>query len=290
MKISDYPQCLIRSLAEFDCKPTGDIEWDRAVLLAMQKRRRDAADELRRLSPTVTKIQQQCEQQRQQFPDLSIPAVYEAHCKLFVTIANEIVLAPQRRRFDIDDNNRDILRFLLYYFNECPLAEEVFPGRGYKLHKNIMLQGGVGVGKTMIMQIFSEYLRLTANPRFFYNVSVTQMVNHFSIHNNIDLYTYNEDGSTGFQIKPLHLCLNDIGMENRPFYGIDTTTVVNDFLHARNELWGNDAIADRRFAHLTTNLDNNRLKAVFGAKDAYGRTVDRFKTYNVIPMSGKSRR
>lgn len=104
-----------------------DIEWDRAVLLAMQKRRRDAADELRRLSPTVTKIQQQCEQQRQQFPDLSIPAVYEAHCKLFVTIANEIVLAPQRRRFDIDDNNRDILRFLLYYFNECPLAEEVFP-------------------------------------------------------------------------------------------------------------------------------------------------------------------
>ena len=153
-----------------------------------------------------------------------------------------------------------------------------------------MLQGGVGVGKTMMMQIFSEYLRITGNPRFFHNVSVTQMVNHYSIHNNIDLYTYNEEGSVGFKIEPLHLCLNDIGMENRPFYGIDTTTVVNDFLHARNELWGNLAISDRRFAHLTTNLDNNTLKAVFGAKDAYGRTVDRFKTYNVIPMSGKSRR
>lgn len=290
MDLSKYPKCLIDALAGYGEKPTGDLEWDRAVLQVMQKREREAADEFRKLSPSVRKMQEEKERYRQQFPDLSNPAVYSAHCKLVRQIANEIVLAPQHRVFEVDDNNRDVLRFLLYYFNECPLAENVFPGRGYKLHKNIMLQGGVGVGKTMMMQIFSEYLRLTNNPLFFHNVSVTQMVNHFSLHNNIDLYAYNEEGSVGFQIKPMHLCLNDIGMENRPFYGIDTTTVVNDFLHARNELWGNSAICDRRFAHLTTNLDIKKLKAVFGSKDAYGRTVDRFKTYNVIPMSGKSRR
>lgn len=290
MNLSNYPQCLIDTLAKYGEKPTGDIEWDRAVLQVLQKREREAADEFRRLSPSVRKMQEETERHRLQFPDLSKPAVYEAHCKLLLRIANEVVLAPQHRKYEVDDNNRDVLRFLLYYFNECPLAEGVFPGRGYKLHKNIMLQGGVGVGKTMMMQIFSEYLRLTNNPLFFHNVSVTQMVNHFSLHNNIDLYAYNEEGSVGFQIKPMHLCLNDIGMENRPFYGIDTTTVVNDFLHARNELWGNTAICDRRFAHLTTNLDNAKLKTVFGSKDVYGRTVDRFKTYNVIPMPGKSRR
>ena len=88
-------------------------------------------------------------------------------------------------------------------------------------------------------------------------ISVTQMVNHFSLCNNIDLYTYNEDNSKAFQIKPFHLCLNDIGLENRPFYGIDTTTVVNDFLHARNELWSIQCDgADKKFAHLTTRVDD----------------------------------
>ena len=78
---------------------------------------------------------------------LEIPAVYHAHSKLFLQIANK-VLAYQHREFVIDDNNSKVLRFLLYYFNDCPLAEEVFPGRGYKLHKHIMLQGNVGTGKT----------------------------------------------------------------------------------------------------------------------------------------------
>lgn len=125
---------------------------------------------------------------------------------------------------------------------------------------------------------------------FFYCVSVTQMVNHFSLYNNIDLYTYHELESKGFQINPYHLCLNDIGLENRPFYGIDTTTVVNDFLHARNELWSNQCDNEKKFAHLTTNLGIAELTKVFSSKDAYGRTIDRFKTYNVIPLPGDSRR
>ena len=166
----------------------------------------------------------------------------------------------------------------------------MFPERKYKLHKNILLQGGVGVGKTVMMQVFSEYLRRTKNPMFFHNVSVTQMVNHFSIYNNIDLYTYNEGDSRGFAINPHNVCLNDIGVDNRPFYGIDTLTVVNDFLHARNELWGNLGIADRRFAHLTTNLTNTQLKDKFSSKDDFGRVIDRFKTYNIIPLTGDSRR
>ena len=80
------------------------------------------------------------------------------------------------------------------------------------------------------------------------------------------------------------------GVDNRPFYGIDTQTIVSDFLHARNEIWGNLSEYARRFAHLTTNLTNEQLSAKFASKDEYGRIVDRFKTYNVIPLPGKSRR
>ena len=86
------------------------------------------------------------------------------------------MLARQRRQFVIDDNNRSVIRFLLYYFNGCPLAEEVFPGRGTN-SQNIMLQGGVGVGKTMLMQVFSEYLMRIRSPRFF----ITYLLRRWSI-------------------------------------------------------------------------------------------------------------
>lgn len=214
---------------------------------------------------------------------LEIPAVYHAHSKLFLQIANK-VLAYQHRAFVIDDNNREMLRFLLYYFNDCPLAEEVFPGRGYKLHKHIMLQGNVGTGKTLLMEIFSEYLRYTGNPNFFYNLSVTQMINYYTLHNNLDRYTFNEEENKGFQCKPVNICLNDIGVQTTTFYGMDTKVLTDEFLHARNEIW----LQFHLKAHVTTNLSIEQLKEEY--KDGFGRLIDRFKTYNVIPLGGNSRR
>ena len=68
------------------------------------------------------------------------------------------------REFEVDENNSKVLSFLLYYFNGCRLAEKVFPDEGYKIHKNLLIVGAPGTGKTMIMQIFADYLRLTRNP------------------------------------------------------------------------------------------------------------------------------
>lgn len=214
---------------------------------------------------------------------LEIPEVYQAHVRLLVQIANK-VLAYQHRKFVIDDNNRDVLRFLLYYFNNCSLAEKVFPGRGYKLHKHIMLHGNVGTGKTLLMEIFSEYLRYTDNPNFFYNLSVTQMINYYTLHNNLDRYTFNEEANRGFQCKPVNICLNDIGVQTTTFYGMDTKVLTDEFLHARNEIWSQYHLK----AHVTTNLSIEQLKEKY--RDGFGRLIDRFKTYNVIPLGGESRR
>lgn len=285
-----YPQCLRDNLIKLGVQPTGNIEWDQAMLRLINQRKKEDATAFLTLRPIIKKVEEERKRAQHSLPDLSDPAVFSAHMAILEYVANNIILAPQRRKFEIDDNNRDVIRFLMYYFNNCELAEQVFPKRGYKLHKNILLQGGVGVGKTMLMQIFSEYLKRTNNPRHFYNVSVTQMVNYYSINNNIDRFLYNEKDGKGFQGSPVNLCLNDIGVDNRPFYGIDTLTIVHDFLHARNEIWANYSEYDRRFAHLTTNLTNEQLEKKFGQKDEYGRIIDRFKTYNVIPLSGKSRR
>jgi hypothetical protein len=277
-----YPESLIKELAKYGEKPTGDVEWDRAVLMSL----RNDKTTYQVLHKVAVKAAAEASKNQLLSMTLADDEAYKAHSRLLIWIANNVVLKSQRRRFVVDKNNEHELRFLLYYFNGCPLCEDVFPGRGYKLHKPVLLQGGKGVGKTLMMQIFSEYLRLTSNPRYFHNISVTEMVDYYSLHNNIDLYTFNQAESRGFACKPENVCLNDICILTRKHFGVDTNELTNEFLLARNEVW----VTYGKFAHLTTNLSAQQLKDYFLAQDPYGRIVDRLKTYNVIPIMGESRR
>lgn len=283
--MNEYPKTLIDALAMYHKKPTGNVDWDQAVLAACKSKEKSASTWLT-LHDVAVKVRKDIEKVQLASYDLQDEEAYKAHANLLLYIANNIVLARQRRQFVIDNNNRDIIRFLLYYFNGCSLAEEVFPGRGYKLHKNIMLQGGVGVGKTLLMQIFSEYLMRIRSPRFFYNLSVTQMVNYYTLHNNLDRFTFNEEENKGFQCTPVNICLNDIGIQDKTFFGMDTGLLTDEFLHARNEIWTQYG----KCAHLTTNLDDKALRKRFERNDGFGRLIDRFKTYNIIPVGGVSRR
>ncbi len=283
--MNEYPKTLADALAMYHKKPTGNVDWDQAVLASCRNKEKSSSTWLE-LHDVALKVHHDIEKARLSSFDLQDEDTYKAHAKLLLYIANNVVLARQRRQFVIDDNNRSVIRFLLYYFNGCPLAEEVFPGRGYKLHKNIMLQGGVGVGKTMLMQVFSEYLMRIRSPRFFYNLSVTQMVNYYTLHNNLDRFTFNEEENRGFQYTPVNICLNDIGIQDKTFFGMDTGLLTDEFLHARNEIWTQYG----KCAHLTTNLDDKALRKRFERNDGFGRLIDRFKTYNIIPMGGVSRR
>ncbi len=215
--------------------------------------------------------------------DLSDEEVFSQHSKLFAMCADEC-LKGQFKRFVVDDNNRQILRFLMYYFNGCKKAEEVFPDKGYKCSNNLLLCGEVGVGKTLLMQAFAKYLEVTKNPRAFKNLSVTQMINYYKLNNHIDRYTFNEEGSRKFEGDPFNICLNDIGLQTHQYFGTDTKVMVCEFLYARNDIWQQQG----KFAHITTNLAPKELKLYF--EDGFGRLSDRFKTYNVIHLKGKSRR
>lgn len=217
------------------------------------------------------------------FDDLTDEKIYNQHANLLVECGN-LMLAKEFKKFVVDDKNKKVLRFLTYYFNNCKLAEEVFPNKNYKIHKNIMLSGEVGAGKSMIMQVFSKYLELTNNPNRFFNLSTTQMVNYYKLHNHLDKYTYNEEGSKNFEGNPVNVCLNDIGLQTHVNFGTDTKILTIDFFHARNEIWANHG----KFAHTTTNLTKKELMKYY--EDEYGRIEDRFKTYNNIEVSGNSRR
>lgn len=186
--------------------------------------------------------------------------------------------------FQVDEYNRDVLKFLMYYFNGCKLAESVFPNENYKIHKNLLLIGEPGTGKTMIMQIFSDYLRATKNENAFQNISATQLMNYYKVNGHIDKYTFNETADPrASEGSPFNVCLNDLGLmtENQKSYGTALTQVTDEFLFARYEIYQQFG---KRY-HITSNLSVKDLKERFE-----GRLVDRFKSFNVIELRGGSRR
>ncbi|MFV0323185.1 MAG: ATP-binding protein [Bacteroides xylanisolvens] len=214
--------------------------------------------------------------------DLSNSKEYYAHRDLIKEIGNNY-MGREFRAFEVDEYNSKILSFLLYYFNGCKLAESVFPNEEYQVHKSLLFVGHPGTGKTMLMLIFADYLRLTCNPNSFENLSVTQMMNYYKIHGHIDLYTYNEAQIKGFKPNPFNICLNDIGLEteNQKSYGTSLDSVIDEFLYARYEIYQ----AYFKNYHITSNLSVEDFKTRFGS-----RLVDRFKSFNVISIRGESRR
>ena len=261
-----------------------------AVAKVYEKRRQEAIEAERcKIDKALDQVRIDMGRASKSFPDLTDPDIFKFHWDFLCRVAEGIVLAPQRRKFVVDDNNKKIIIFLLYYFNNCALAEQVFPDKRYKLAKPLLIRGDKGVGKTFLMQLFSEYLRRTKNPNFFFNLSVTEMVNYYTINNNLNRYTYNDrsgtkEDNTFDGCRPSNVCLNDIGLQTQTFFGQNTKQLVSEFIHARYEIWTQWNCR----GHLTTNLSVQALAKEFS--DAYGRTVDRFKSYNIIEMTGASRR
>lgn len=215
--------------------------------------------------------------------DFTNEEIYRAHSQLVIACANEI-LSHHGRKFVLDDNNRKVVKFLMLYFNNSPLALDVFPNEHYSLDKNIMLVGPVGTGKTLLMDIMKLYLSRLHSPLEYRVFSQTQMLNYFKQHNNIDFFTFNTADSKAFEGKPFHVCLNDIGLKTQKFYGNDTERIIEEFLFARYEIWEQQY----KRTHITTNLETSDIAELFG--DGHNRLFDRFKMFNVIPLLGESRR
>lgn len=215
--------------------------------------------------------------------NLEDPDQYRVHAELIKGIGDNYMLR-EFTDYQVDDHNRKVLQFLTYYFNGCKLAEQVFPSENYKIHKNILLIGEPGTGKTMIMQIFADYLRITENENRFQNISMTQLMNYYKINGHIDRYTFNELADPkAYEGSPFNVCLNDLGLmtEAQKSFGTTLTQVTDEFLFARYEIYQQ---YNKRY-HITSNLTVKDLKGRFE-----DRLMDRFKSFNIIELRGESRR
>jgi DNA replication protein DnaC len=176
----------------------------------------------------------------------------------------------------VDADNRDIVHQLCWYF----ACEDTFPG---DLKKGLLLMGGVGIGKSTLMQFFVK------NQVCSYRImSCRDIESKFSTDGDdiVRQCSYMQpvaSNSDPFSHKEIGMCFDDLGTEaNAKHYGKEKNVMAEIILNRY------DNMLDFRATHITTNLNAERLKAEYGA-----RVTDRMREmFNVIefPENAKSRR
>lgn len=178
-----------------------------------------------------------------------------------------------RSEFQTDNTNHSVVLSLCCYFSE----DKIFSG---DLKKGILLAGGVGVGKTTIMNFFRQNYQQSYRV-----ISARTIENAYSKNGEDALREYSVDRDISLNVdkyghNSLALCIDDLGTEvEGKHYGKD-----------RNVL--GDIILNRYDAglttHITTNATADEIREVYGA-----RVADRLRQMiNIIqfPTDAKSRR
>lgn len=178
-------------------------------------------------------------------------------------------------------NNAEITKNLISYFNGLE--------SDYNLNKSIALCGTFGVGKTVLMRVFRDYMRTILvngkNPNQYRIISIEEVVEYMSGNNALDseiLYNCNRDIDRPTK-KPVHLMINEFGYGyNGKVYGTDKAELIETFLMKRYDIFQDYG----KVMHVTMNLGTDEL-----AENFHPRIVDRFKEmFNIIPFDGESKR
>lgn len=185
--------------------------------------------------------------------------------KRFLKVAESVIPG-----FSIDGCNKQLVTDLFNYFNGIE-------GR-YNLDKGLWLYGDIGTGKSSLMHVFSEYLKLDYNG---FKVHICDSIsNDYSRAGDLDLYTYNQHGYIG---RPVWMCFDELGRETVPANHFGTKlNVMQHILHIRYSLWQ----SARLKTFVTTNCDPLQVEALYGDF-----IRDRIREmFNVILLEGTSRR
>lgn len=187
--------------------------------------------------------------------------------------------------FRIDDSNREVVRLICYYLTNDPR----FEANGLSLKKGLMLQGGVGVGKTMLMELLQQNQKQS-----FRMISTMDIVSEYTLqghdekrsgNNVIAKYYANLPVPIGNPYGHRHIgfCFDDLGLEERRAMNYGTAkNCMEEILWKRYEA--------RLFTstHITTNLSIEEIREAYGE-----RIFDRLKEmFNQIawPAAAPSRR
>lgn len=175
--------------------------------------------------------------------------------------------------FVVDSDIKTIMNELYYYVNG-----EVSPQLKLDPQKGILLWGDIGTGKSTVIKILGEVLRLKGHG--YKTVNCSYLATQFSA-NGLEALndsTYNE---TDRGCNPVSRAFDELGREPIPakHYG-NELNVIQYIFQCRYEL------RDKIKTFATTNLRPQALEKLYGSYIA-----DRVEEmFNVIELNGKSRR
>lgn len=78
-----YPKCLIDALAGFGQRPTGDLEWDRAVLKSLQTHERNDREPWATMHALAVRATDEMQRARAKYANLTDDNTYAAHVNFF---------------------------------------------------------------------------------------------------------------------------------------------------------------------------------------------------------------
>lgn len=178
--------------------------------------------------------------------------------------------------FDVDVDNAPIVMNLCRYFTDSPL----FDG---DLKKGLLLVGGVGIGKTTLMDFFKR------NQKASYRViSCREIESDFSSEGekSVQYCSYNIPiavNSNPFGHREIGFCFDDLGTEaNAKHYGKEKNVMAEIILNRY------DNKIPYPCTHITTNLTAEQIREQYGS-----RVTDRMREmFNIITFGkeAKSRR
>lgn len=164
--------------------------------------------------------------------------------------------------FVVDDHNKKIVELLCLYFTNDPAFETA----GYSLKKGILIQGGVGCGKTTLMRLLME------NQKQSYFISrCNDIASAFSLggykgkdgNDGIDKYfhpmKYTRDV---FGFVSRGFCFDDLGTErNKKHYGNEANVMEEIILG-----WYDKFETRPERIHITTNLTADDITEMYGTR------------------------
>lgn len=194
---------------------------------------------------------------------------YEEGRKLLWSLIKTFVISYPAKFEDgvfiVDDRNKKLIQALLNYF----LGIE----DSLSLKKGLFLTGSTGVGKTLILEIFQQFAKCNG------------VLHSFKKYSAADIYNdYKETGNAYLNfLSKQNILIDDLGAEPPVFkeYGNDVKPLL-DLLELRHR---QSLINPKLRTFITSNLSADEIGERYGQ-----RVKDRFKNFNIINLTGDSRR
>lgn len=182
--------------------------------------------------------------------------------------------------FHLDEERRKYYQLVYWYFMRN--ARFLALDSTYSFRKGLLLCGGVGTGKSLLMQVFSQMVVDEQRRRVFIVVSTDQMQQEFLTDGMdvIDRYSkkcFYRNGDAKA------ICIDDLGMEDKELYSFkNRVNIMSQILFARHRY----QLSNGMLTHATTNHSGTELQKFYGV-----RVGDRLKEmFNIVVMDGKSLR